>query len=125
MAPKKDEPAVDELSAAHYLIGRFFPLLDCENDQLVDAGEIDMHLAAMFGPLDRDRSLSLSKSELVSSPAGTPAYRYQARVFELADRNGDGIISSREFRDHMAHSFALVDANHDGDLRAEEIRPVP
>ncbi len=89
-----------------------FEAADTNSDGLVSEAELARDAAVGFSSLDKDRSMTLTRSEL--GP-------HDPAKFSRIDTNGDGVLSFPEVMINKARAFAANDKDGDGGLSFEEM----
>ncbi|MEL6185463.1 MAG: hypothetical protein AAFU79_12640 [Myxococcota bacterium] len=112
----------EELRSAVTVLFEVFPHLDCELDRVVDVGEVDEHNSQVFRRYDSDHSINLSRNEYERIHLQEPATSDIG--FTAADRDGDGLITVIEFRNHLSSALQAVDADNDGEVSLNELEGV-
>ncbi|MEM1092826.1 MAG: hypothetical protein AAGB27_04595 [Pseudomonadota bacterium] len=116
--PTAQGPSEQELAA--FLLYPMFDVLDCTQQGFIEAAEVDEHLAFLFTPLDRDRSMALTPNEYVL--AKTPEDRVrQELIFARADSNGDRRLTVAEYRLRLIDLIDAADDNGDGEVTRSEL----
>ncbi len=96
-----------------------FDTLDCEGVGIVESGEVDEHFYGVFGFADVDNSRSLSKQEYIKSIHNADP-GLESFIFASIDKNGDGMLSPLEFRNHVIMAIDIADTNRNGELTETE-----
>lgn len=117
----KPDPEL-ELRSAVTVLFEVFPHLDCELDRIVDVGEVDEHNSQVFRRYDRDHSINLSREEYAQIHLHEPTTLETG--FATADRDGDGVITVMEFRNHLSGALKAVDVDDDGEVSLTELEGV-
>ena len=109
-----------ELAAHAQIVRPFFNELDCENLGYVQPGEVDEHVGPIFISFDVNRSRDIDSSEWRSYPYMRDK-PLMALSFRVADRDGDNVVSIREFTDYMRQAVAALDSDGDGEVSPAEM----
>ena len=112
-------PFVSERDAARYFIRPIFSALDCEDEGVIEAGEIGEHFNDVFFRYDRDQSRTITRQEYLFTrdPNAKSKLVY---IFDSMDTNSDKVVSPREYHSHIAYSIDSADLNRDGELTEDE-----
>ncbi len=110
-------------AADHPLADRIFERMDTNNDDKVDAGEMEQARAARFKRLDAngDDVVSAAEQDRAQNRVRRRAAMREemmARQFERLDADGDQAVSGDEF--FANQPLARADANKDGVVTREE-----
>ncbi len=110
-------------AADHPLADRIFERMDTNNDDKVDAGEMEQARAARFKRLDAngDGVVSAAEQDRAQNRVRRRAAMREemmARQFERLDADGDQAVSGDEF--FANQPLARADANKDGVVTREE-----
>jgi hypothetical protein len=112
-----------------------FAKIDANGDGYISLAELQAWPAKRqeekFASLDADGSGSLSQAEFLGDKTGRAA-TLGAKVFKLADANGDGALSLDEFKalappegGRELFHFAALDTDDDGKISAAEYTAAP
>lgn len=115
--------AYPTMAADHPLADRIFERMDTNNDDKIDAGEIEQARAARFKRLDADGDGVVSAAEQDRARnrlrrRAAVREEMMARQFERMDADGDQAVSGDEFFEKQP--LARADANKDGVVTREE-----
>jgi hypothetical protein len=122
LAPAK--PFADERAAALHFIKPAFPILDCTDTGSIEQGEVDEHFFNLFFSLDADRSRSISLQEYIRAAYDSTPEK-EGFIFDLIDTDGNGAVSTREYRQHLFTAIDLADENGDGEVTELEAGVAP
>ena len=120
-----EEPATATLyrrvhSAHAQMVRPFFDELDCENLGFVQPGEVEEHIGPIFLSFDANGSRDIDLSEWQRYP-----YMLHKSLmklsFSVADRNGNKVVSFREFTEYLSLAVTTLDADHDGEVSPAEL----
>jgi hypothetical protein len=117
--PLSQAPAT-ELAAHAQMVSPFFNELDCENLGYVQPGEVDEHVGPIFLSFDTNRSRDIDATEWRTYPY-MPDKPLMALSFRVADRDGDKVVSIREFTDYMRQAVSALDGDGDGEVSPAEL----
>ncbi len=110
----------DQRSAAVHFLQPIFPDLDCEGVGVVEQGEVDEHFFQLFFSQDTDQSKTLSMREFLRYSREENRAK-DIFLFKLIDKNADGQLSPREYREHVIFAIDAADADRDGELTEAEV----
>ena len=97
-----------------------FAVLDCEQQGFVQQPEIDEHFSQLLSRVDRDRSRIISRDEYARASQQVTDATLQWRYNQI-DRDGNGKVSAKEYRDHLYAMHELADLNRDGEVSEQEL----
>lgn len=126
------QAAVPGADVVSILISKHF---DSNSDGTIDTGEWQSGMKASFADMDADSNGSLSaadidglqdslKSEAGDIGAAVVLALIKQIVFSL-DKDGDKLVSEKEFAEGGEAMFKKLDATSDGRLSKEEIAELP
>lgn len=110
---KDDTPFASDRDAAVHFVKPLFPLMDCETVGAVSKGEVDDHFFALFYTFARLRSFSFEKSDTQRAFSDSSEEKVST-LFGMMDQNGNGVVSTGEFRDFMYTAMDLIDVEQKG-----------
>ena len=102
-----------------------FKAMDRNNDGLVSSGEFDDVAKAMFDAMDGDGNDSVTLQEMEAARQklhgrAPVSAEGAARKIRAIDTSADGVLSRSEHRDAAARLFQEADADSDGNLTTQE-----
>jgi Ca2+-binding EF-hand superfamily protein len=121
-----------------------FARMDANKDGLLNDADRDARMGQMFDALDTDKNGSISREEFNAAHSGMSGMRHhmgrpdgmtmghgsmkghhgrggmKMQMMKMADKNGDGSVSSAEFTEAHLAMFDKADANKDGTLTSAE-----
>jgi Ca2+-binding EF-hand superfamily protein len=103
-----------------------FKAMDRNNDGLVSSGEFDDVAKAMFDAMDGDHDDSVTLEEMeharrkLDARAPVLSAEAAARKIRAIDTSADGVLSRTEHRDAAAKLFQQADQDSDGNLTTQE-----
>jgi Ca2+-binding EF-hand superfamily protein len=113
---------VDETrKLAEMLIVPVFDMLDCTDQGFIESGEVDEHFPLLFNHYDRNLDSSLSAEEFAGRADDADTAELKRRMFADMDRNDNGRVSPREYRDGIIALIRAFDSNSDGEVTMAEL----
>lgn len=100
---------------------QMFKRADTNGNGAISATEARAFRDARFARMDVNGDGAVTLEEMTEAARKRSAERV-AKMFERADRNGDGVIQRTEFEDRGARRFEMLDADGDGSVTLEEIQ---
>jgi hypothetical protein len=102
-----------------------FKAMDRNNDGLVSSGEFDDVAKAMFDAMDGDGNDSVTLQEMEAARQklrgrAVVSAEGAARKIRAIDTSADGVLSRSEHRDAATRLFQDADADKDGNLTTQE-----
>mgnify|MGYP003663424176 CR=1 FL=1 len=101
-----------------------FSKLDEDGNGTISIEEMTVRKKVFFDKLDTDGNGSMSMEEAKAfrhKMHENRKERHSARLLELLDADGNGMVSSDEFEAASAKRFEAADSNGDGVLSADEL----
>lgn len=117
-APGVEGPFTPAIAAA--ILEPMFETLDCTEAGYFQEPEINEHFSQIFRFYDRDLSRTITRAEYLRGTSGAKKQELQ-HLFARIDADKNGILSAKEYREHLSAMFQLADANRDGELTREEL----
>lgn len=115
------ESSADETrKLAETLIVPVFDMLDCTDQGFIESGEVDEHFPLLFNHYDRNLDSSLTAEEFAGRGDADEA-ELRRRMFADMDRNDNGRVSPREYRDGIIALIRASDSNSDGEVTMAEL----
>lgn len=107
-------------AAAVYFLRPLFPIMDCEGMGVISEGEVEDHFFALFYSVGKRGAFHITRDDLVRSLDGSSEARI-THVFDLMDGNGDGRVSTSEFREFMVKAIRLADVEQNGEVSLADL----
>jgi len=117
-------PFAKERDAAVFFLTPIFSIIDCEAVDVIEDGDVDEHFSTLFFFNDRDQSRVITESEFVGARA-KHAQAQSTYVFKMMDLDGNGQVSTHEYRRYISFAIDTADLNKDGELAKIELQGKP
>lgn len=106
-----------DLAAGHHDPAAFVKRFDANGDGALEVAELPERMQKWIGDADADRDGKISVAEL-------DAHRQamKARMFQKADKNGDGALDANEVGPKRWEHLKVADADGNGSVTAAEIQ---
>ncbi|MEO0412269.1 MAG: hypothetical protein AAF221_10580 [Pseudomonadota bacterium] len=101
-------------------LASIFYVLDCINEGFTSADEVAEHGGVLYRRMDLDRSGRVSRAEYLSF-ASEKEQDIRAAFFEEMDKDGDGEITTGQYKAHVRRMVDQADVNQDGVTHWEEV----
>ena len=111
--------ANDREAAVHFL-RPMFPIMDCEGVGVISKGEVDEHFFELFYALTERGSFSIARDEVERSIPNSNDAQLE-HIFGMMDINGNGIVSTEEFRNFMFTALDLADSEQKGEVTLADV----
>jgi Ca2+-binding EF-hand superfamily protein len=82
---------------------------------------VDEHFPLLFNHYDRNLDSSLSAEEFAGRADDADTAELKRRMFADMDRNDNGRVSPREYRDGIIALIRAFDSNSDGEVTMAEL----
>jgi Ca2+-binding EF-hand superfamily protein len=123
------------IPGADLLVNLISKEFDANGDDKIDAGEWQAGCLSGFDQMDgnQDGSISVAEIEALKGPIAEEMGDFGAavavalikRILMSLDKNGDMLISKKEYADGCEAFFKKLDANGDGQISKAELAELP